>query len=207
MMNQITSFCSYSLRPLLIAACVLAVIGCQRDAGETPTSKKVPKLRFHCPNTYSAAVTRIREIHKILVSEENLPAPKSYQVVEFTHGEGAAAHSHFRLDNGADEDDHHSHGDETVRDVRRHKITIDIFTELKDIVRWLPGLAADSEMPREAWNSVNETSTKLEKILEPIVNDENSETQMRSDYRKHADASSQLIDKFESVKGNQTKSQ
>ena len=38
---------------------------------------------------------------------------------------------------------------------------LDVFTELGDVVRWLPELAADSDLPEEPWNRVARTSDEL----------------------------------------------
>ena len=76
---------------------------------------------------------------------------------------------------------------------------MDIFTELNDIVRWLPDVAADSDMSKQSWNSVKETSTQLVKVLEPIVSEEAPESQMRKAYRKIADSADPMIKKFEAV--------
>ena len=38
---------------------------------------------------------------------------------------------------------------------------LDVFTELGDVVRWLPELAADSDLPEEPWNRIARTSDEL----------------------------------------------
>ncbi len=192
--------CKYRWASVLILVIVSAINGCQQHK-ESKTESKVPKLRFHCPKTYPAAVKRIREIHEILISQKQLPEPTSYEVVEFTHGEGAAAHSHYLLasefKDNADPD--HSHDSDSIRDLKRHMVKVDIFTELNDIVRWIPDVAADSDMSKQSWNTVNRTSEELGKILDPIISEDASPAEMRTSYREHAKSSDQLIREFEST--------
>ena len=49
--------------------------------------------------------------------------------------------------------------------VHRESAQIDVFTEFQDLVRWLPELAADSDLGEESWNAVYDTTQRLEKIL------------------------------------------
>jgi hypothetical protein len=46
---------------------------------------------------------------------------------------------------------------------------IDVFAETYDIVRWLPMLAADSELKEEPWNRVHAASRSLEEILTAVL--------------------------------------
>lgn len=41
--------------------------------------------------------------------------------------------------------------------------------KLADIVRWLPEIAADSDMPENEWDRVNEQSKALTQLVEPLV--------------------------------------
>jgi hypothetical protein len=49
----------------------------------------------------------------------------------------------------------------------RHRASeqIDAFVEAHDIVRWLPDLAADSDLSEKPWNAVYSTAQQLEAIL------------------------------------------
>jgi hypothetical protein len=40
--------------------------------------------------------------------------------------------------------------------------------ELRDIIRWLPELAGDSDLRKADWETVNEASHQLETLLEPL---------------------------------------
>ncbi|MBM3998806.1 MAG: hypothetical protein FJ297_04550 [Planctomycetes bacterium] len=46
---------------------------------------------------------------------------------------------------------------------------LDAFAETYDIVRWLPMLAADSDLEEEPWNRVHATARQLEAILAKVV--------------------------------------
>ncbi|GIW98536.1 MAG: hypothetical protein KatS3mg111_1869 [Pirellulaceae bacterium] len=59
------------------------------------------------------------------------------------------------------------HAEITNGDLRTND-PLDVFTETSDIVRWLPDLAADSDLGEEPWNSVYATSQRLETILNEV---------------------------------------
>ena len=46
---------------------------------------------------------------------------------------------------------------------------IDVFAETYDVVRWLPMLAADSDLDEEPWNRVDRASRRLEEILNEVL--------------------------------------
>lgn len=46
---------------------------------------------------------------------------------------------------------------------------IDVFAETHDIVRWLPMLAADSDLEEPPWNRVHAAARRLEKILTHVL--------------------------------------
>ncbi|MBM4002059.1 MAG: hypothetical protein FJ295_02060 [Planctomycetes bacterium] len=46
--------------------------------------------------------------------------------------------------------------------------SLDVFTEAHDVVRWLPELAADSDLGEEPWNIVYATAQRLEAILTEV---------------------------------------
>jgi hypothetical protein len=51
---------------------------------------------------------------------------------------------------------------------RRPDDQIDVFAELYDVARWLPELAADSDLAEEPWNRVQQVSLRLEQILAEV---------------------------------------
>lgn len=187
----------------LAVACLSLVTfsGCGQPttADGNAMKKPLPKMDFHKPASFSAAVSRIREIHETLISEDGLPPSISYTVkeVSHSHGDGDTPHVHYHLVDDHDDHDHdheghdHDHGDHEGHDHGEHddhdhdhadpfepthRVTVDIFTELKDVAKWLPSIASDGDLPRDSWNTskeVSETMTsRLEKVMEsglPLV--------------------------------------
>jgi hypothetical protein len=54
---------------------------------------------------------------------------------------------------------------EIVNKPVRPRGELDLFTEMYDVIRWLPDLAADSDLAEEPWNRVAAASRNLEDIL------------------------------------------
>lgn len=165
---------------LFATVCVgVLLTGCDSNSANSSNddakTSGLPKLKFHQPKTYSDAVVRLREIQDVLIGEDELPSPKQFKVLEIIHGEGAAAHSHYHLapgSEGAENEDHEhdDHGHEDMKtEEKTHDVEIDIFTEYDDIVRWLPIIAANSDMPEATWNTVKDVSVALEECLEGIL--------------------------------------
>lgn len=46
---------------------------------------------------------------------------------------------------------------------------LDPWDEYLDLVRWLPELAADSDLAKEPWDNIHQTSKGLEQSLKPIL--------------------------------------
>jgi len=78
---------------------------------------------------------------------------------------------------------------------------LDAFTETYDIVRWLPMLAADSDLEEEPWNRVHATARQLEGILAKVValnGDNRRQTYMQyeSEFHQHQRALLEIKQKF-----------
>lgn len=143
------------------------VMGCNdrqnaNSQEDNDSGSDLPKLTFHRPKDFTTAVSRLVEISELIRSEEALPAAKKFKVLEVVHGTGSAAHSHYYL---ADSEERDDHGHETSAE-KMHDLEVDLFTELDDIVRWLPGIAGDGDMDKTTWDKVNELSTSLESALD-----------------------------------------
>ena len=160
---------------------LMMAVGCQPEVA--PKEKALPKMDFHKPKEFKAAVDRIRELHDAFCSEDSLPDPISYTVVEVSHSHGEGdSHVHYHLfkekshdhehEDGHDhegghdhEDDHdHDHGDEN--ELKKHVVTVDIFTELKDIVRWLPAIASNGDMSQDNWEQAKQISDAMSDHLD-----------------------------------------
>ena len=141
-----------------------------KSGGDTVAKKekKFPRKDIYGQKTFPKAVGRLREMHKIVVGKGEIPAPSVFKIVETIHGEGAAAHSHFHLDDGKehtfDDDDHAK----TSKEVK-HELAVDLFTELKDQVRWLPDVASDSNMGEKDWNNVKSITKTMTDTLKDVV--------------------------------------
>ena len=46
---------------------------------------------------------------------------------------------------------------------------IDVFSEAYDIVRWLPDLAADSDLKEESWNRIDHVARQMEAMLADVL--------------------------------------
>jgi len=208
------------LIPFCIASLVLCV-GCERDSVSKSTVKKEPpKLSFHKPRSFRLAVERIREVHDLLVADGEMPKPISYTVVEVSHAHaGGKSHVHYDLvdssrvedcdcEEGHDHDHehgtdghNHEHGDAKGHSHKdpfavKHTIVVDAFTELKDIIRWLPAIASDSDMPAEQWSQVKAVSDKMTGLLEKATSKE-IETGQRADYKSQQEAIASVISELE----------
>lgn len=58
---------------------------------------------------------------------------------------------------------------EAIGDAGERSTRLERWTELTDIIRWLPELAADSDMPEDSWNRVNSLSEQLLSRWEPAL--------------------------------------
>jgi hypothetical protein len=55
-------------------------------------------------------------------------------------------------------------------EIRDDELVIRKFNELQDIVRWLPELAGESDLPEAEWNEVQNISRSLQTKLAPLGN-------------------------------------
>jgi hypothetical protein len=46
---------------------------------------------------------------------------------------------------------------------------LDIFMETHDVIRWLPELAADSDLDEDSWNQVDHTAQRMEAMLTAVL--------------------------------------
>ena len=180
---------------LAVLICMLGMVflaGCEKkqSSAETGEAKGPPKLAFHKPRNFGLAVERIREIHKSLVGEEEMAAPISYTVVEVNHAHpGGSPHVHYELIDLETE----TPADGAVT----HSISIDAFTELNDVVKWLPNIASDSDMGPKEWKQVKEAADQLTAQLEKLTG-ENSAAK-RKNYQTEAESFDKAIGKLEAL--------
>ena len=199
-----------SIQFKLLAIAILAALlglpsisGCgsgdDNDSGDASSRNGLPKLDFHRPDDLASAHKRMSEIHEILTGDQEIPAPRKIKVVEVIHGEGASAHSHYyrvtKSEAGDGEtpkfSDHEHEGEKSEQ--KQHEIEIDIFTEVYDIARWLPSIAADGDTAEGPWKQIKEASSELEKILDDALSRKKTDTEKRAAYKENAQKVSDLL--------------
>ena len=176
----------------------------------TPVSTKVatkrkalPKLEFHKPRNYALAVERISQIHESLLAEADFPTPTSYTVVEVESEGGEITQASYQLVEGSYESeaneaccDHHcdhegeehahSHRDPFAVESEKLTVIVDAFTELNDIVKWLPSIASGSDLYSADIDSIKSASQTMLSALDPVENADTEESKLKT-YRTNAD--------------------
>lgn len=181
--------------PILVILCG-SLAGCGESGksevtGGDSVQVELPKQTFHRPENFTLAVARLSEIVLALRSDFALPAPKKFKVLEVIHGTGSSAHSHYYL---ADSEHHDDHGHEDLESSEKlHDIEVDVYTELNDIVRWLPKIAGDGDMDKETWDQVNQLSKAFQDHLESVC-DAKEGDELRDAIRSEAETIGEWIE-------------
>jgi hypothetical protein len=176
----------------MIAAAIALVAGCNQGVpGEPKTESinKLPKMKFHRPDSFPMAVSRLVEIHQLILSESPLPDPKVFQVVEVVHGSGPGAHSHYHLANDPSGHSHAHNDDHAVEESneKRHEVEVDVITEMSDIIKWLPEIAGDTDMNKDLWGSVKSKSGSMQSELNGALAKATSQQEKREAIRSVGD--------------------
>lgn len=200
---------NHFIRALTVACIILPMItssmfvGCQRDGNSAAADgkkRKVPSFTFHKPKEFGDAVSRLRQLHDAIISNDPLPDPIEYQVKEVVHGEGPTGHSHYYLHNGEDEsgkaaaDDGHETTGEHILNV-----SVGPIVEQKDIIRWLPKIASAGDMPESQWSTVNAISKEMTSKLYQTIESSTIDDERRASYRQYADTISKHITTLEEM--------
>ena len=184
--------------------------GCsQQDTSETsenekgkPKTSSLKNLKLHRPKSLQLAVKRLKELHEAILSEAVLKS-KTLRVVEILHGEGTPSeHSHFYLEekfkSGAHKEDAHHEG--VTESQKTHELEITVAKEYADIARWLPSLAAATDLSEDAWTKVETISDELTSaISDSLKKSSLPEKEMREAYRKSIDKTAPLIADLEKL--------
>lgn len=157
---------------------LVTLTGCQVDSeGHQHT------IAFHKPSDYGEAVVRLREIHDTLVDATKLPDPRQFD------SSGVSPHSAMttpslvsttELDtdersdrspdstNGMDNMQSDGETDEfSIQAVSKSEsISIPMEQELRDIIRWLPAIAAASSLPKAVWDLIHEDAQRLDRLIQ-----------------------------------------
>lgn len=222
-------------------ALAIASSGCDQspesnsDSGDSQ-SAQMPKMKFHRPDDFKSAVARLSDIAQKIHSDDPLPEPLRFKVLEVIHGTGVSAHSHYYLadshddddgheehghddhdEHGHDEhdhdehghddhdhdghghDDHDHHGEDMESSEKLHEIEVDVFTELTDIVRWLPEIAGDSDMDKWTWDEVNSIASAFTEHLDRIGKDKTTDAERRSAYQSEQKATNDFITQLKNL--------
>ncbi len=73
----------------------------------------------------------------------------------------------------------------------RHPTNVELFTELQDVVKWLPELAADSDLDEKAFHEIDNAAQNLLAVLDAI---ESKEEASISKEMIHREEFKQLVD-------------
>ena len=181
----------------------LALLGCVDQTVSTDRSKESshPYFAFHRPEEIKAAVGRIRELHDTITSSQPLPEPIAYQVKEVIHGSGPGKHSHYYLHDPANEDSaqHDDHDGHVTTGENIHDVTVEPLAELKDLIRWLPKIASNGDMPESQWEKFNQISKELAPQLIEIVKQSDDNEKQRVVYKKIAESLESKISTLEKL--------
>lgn len=186
---------------LFVVVLELCFAGCSRDPAINFSERHVQtlrKMKFHRPGNAKLATIRMRQIHNVLNSETETPDPIQFSVVEVIHGEGKNSHSHFYLESNWDPEFDDDHGGMKT-EVKGHQHRVDIFTELLDIVAWMPNIAAASNLTEEEWNTVTSACNSIEKLIGKKLNEDKSITEKRAAFKLFASQMDCLLSQLESM--------
>lgn len=215
MMVQNSSRLALQIAAWLCVGCFLfGAVGCsqsgaQKAGGSQQT--KLPKLKFHRPKSLLAVAKRLDEICTALQSEGPIPEPIQFTVIELVHGEGSGAHSHYYLDKSAgssdpnveagDEPDYDDHGGMKSVELT-HQLEIDVFTELSDVILWIPNIAAAEGLEESEWTVINKKVRALEGSMVAELKRATKAAEKKLIFRKYADLVKGLGASLQPSKGN-----
>lgn len=124
--------------------------------------------------------------------------------MEVIHGTGPGGHSHFYLASQYDAndggDDHHSEEDETVK---RLVAEIPLRTELSDVVKWLPDVAAKSHANEEDWTAVSDMAKSLAQIIAAVPQDA-ADDDFRDTWKQQSKTIEPMIAKLQTLAAKST---
>lgn len=197
--------------PILFLVCITSMTMLLTGCGEpekqmasiaAQLKEKQRGLKFHRPKTLDEAVQRLSEIHEAVNSDGDLPAVRKFDYVEVIHGEGESGHSHYysadSFDSAMEHDEEEGHEDEEHEKVERHTAEVDFRTEFADVVRWLPEVAAASDMSSSDWESVSDASKKMTQVLKSIPVS-STDSKLRESWKKNATEIETMLIALQSV--------
>jgi hypothetical protein len=141
--------------PLRAAFVLLFLVGCHGSHVE----KAEHHTHVHRPADYPTAVARLVEL------DGDIRAGRLSVVPHDDDHEDPAVHDQV------DDEGHDRNDQDRESELRHHddEHPDDAVSEAYDIVRWLPDIAADSDLAVEPWNRVHATANRLEVIINDAV--------------------------------------
>jgi hypothetical protein len=129
----------------------------------------------HKPENYQDAVLRLNEIHQLLVAEDGVPDPRIFQATCEHSAGGWPSHRQ----------EYAEVIDGKVLIEGGPTLEISISREWADLVRWLPYLAADSNLSKQSWDQIHSLSGQLLPMIGQII--DSDEQIFQRNYRSRAD--------------------
>lgn len=189
--------------PFALSGCAEPNSATSSSDGSSGAKKSLPYFSFHKPKEVKVAVGRIRELHDAITGSDPLPEPIFYQVKEVVHGSGASGHSHYYLHdpekNEEGESEPHDEDGHVTTAENIHDVTIEPLAELKDILRWLPKIASNSDMPESDWEKVSQISKEMSPQLIEMVKQSSDSEKCRASYREASDSMANKISVLEEL--------
>ena len=106
--------------------------------------------------------------------------------------------THVHADGTVHSNDAHDHDhDHDHEDSKKHHISVDVFTELADVVRWLPKIASDGDLPQKEWKQAKALSEEMSEHLETIGT--GLPTVQRTNYQSDSSSMEKWIGELESI--------
>lgn len=149
------------LMVILVFAVSAMMIGCQTEE----TDDDEHHTHHHKPRSFSVAFDRLVELHQQIRHEASHDGGDDHDHDDPDEHEHDHAEEH-----GHDHADEHDHAD--GHDHADSHSDQDRYEESLDIARWLPDLAAESDLDESAWNQTNRVAGRLETILKQVCSDD-----------------------------------
>ena len=156
---------------------------------------------FHKPTDVKHAVARLTEIHEVMLSKDPLPAPQEFETHGHGHHHSHGSHDHDHGDHDHDGHDHdghdhdghdHGHGHTHGHGHGHEIVSVGIFEEWCDVVRWLPSIAANSDMEKSEWDQINGGCQSLSDLVASLSGNQ-SDAEKRKIYIAHEKEIQQML--------------
>jgi len=173
--------------PLVIAAlfAVACVLGCGRSeqakpAAQKQAQKQKPAAHVHDHGDGSGPHSHGADAHDAVVTEKDVKRPADYK-------DALARIKQYR--------------DRIERDTATDTpgLAHRPLDELDFVLKWLPGIARDSNVPKSQWEAINATSKELRELFDKVH--KNIDEQKAPDFGSVKAAVEQAIQKLEAAAG------